>query len=133
MDYWLGYRAALQDLRVTLAGGKDAGWTMTADVKALIELIDLRLDGIDPPSENNDGMMFSETERFNAYDPHGGNGANGRFEVRTNYQAIAIDQRVMLVKAGLPDDSFDPDPAEAFGRHLIRAAARARLPLEVPS
>lgn len=114
---------------MTLVGGQGPGWTMTGDVEGLVDLLDARLNGIDPPDENDD-IMFAETERFRAYDPHGGRGKDGPFEVATNYAAIAVDGRAMLVKAGLPDDSFEPDDAEAFGRHLIRCAARARLPSE---
>lgn len=116
----------MADLYSTLTG-----WTQTADVESLLELIDQRRDALDPPSEMDDGIPLPHDPRFRAYDPHGGNGPDGRFEVATNYQAVALDGRVQLVKAGLPEDSFDPDDAEAFGRHLIRTAASARLPSEV--
>jgi len=130
-DYWEGYRASMMDLRVTLTGGKAAGWTMTSDVEALIGLIDARLDAM---PQGDDEIPFSDEPRFRATDPHGGHGPNGKgFATATSYTAIAIDGEVMLVKAGLPGDSFKPDDAAGFAAHLQRVAARARLPLEVQS
>lgn len=104
-------------------------WTQTADVESLLKLIDSRVAAIDAPDEDDD-MDIPLARRFRAYDPHGGHGPKP-FEVATNYQAVPLDGRVTLLKAGLLGDSFDPDDAEAFGRHLIRTAASARLPSEV--
>lgn len=123
-DYWTGYRSALQDLTVVLTG-----WTETADVEALSQLVQSRLDAIDPPSE--DPVLGETLSTFRAYDPHGGHGKDGRFEVATSYTALGVDGRVHLMKAGLLGDNFEPDAAEAFGRHLVRVAATARLPSEV--
>lgn len=127
--YWEGYRASLMDVRVALAGGKEAGWTMTADVEALMELIDKRLDGL---SRGDDDIPFSDEPRFRATDPFGGRGPDGGFPVATSYSAIVVDNAVTLVKAGLLGDSFEPAEAAAFGEHIIRCGRRAGLP-ETPA
>lgn len=122
--YWEGYRSALMDLRVTLSG-----WTQTADVEGLEDLVDARLTAM---PQGDDEIPFSAEPRFRAHDPHGGHGPGGkRFETATSYTALPIDGRVMLVKAGLPSDTFDPDQAKAFGEYLKNVAARAELPTEV--
>lgn len=128
--FWEGYRSALLDLRVALAGvGPNAGWTQTADVEALIMLCDQRLDAL---PQGADDIPFSDEPHIRATDPHGGNGGKGkRFPTTTSYTAVPVDGEVVVVKAGLPGDHFAPDQAEGFAELLKRCAARARLPLEV--
>lgn len=123
-DYWEGYRASMVDLRVTLTG-----WTLTGDVEGLIDLIDTRLEGMG--RDDPDPIPFQDEPHWRATDPHGGNGVAGkRFPVATSYTAVVEDDKVIIVKAGLPEDHFEPDQAEGFAEHLKRCAARARLPLE---
>lgn len=120
-DYWRGYRAALQDLSVALAS-----WTPTGDVEGLEALIQERLDGLDPPDP--DPIPFQTLERARATDPHGGRGKDGPFPTATSYAALPLDGRVRIIKAGLPEDIFEPDQAEVFASLLQRCAARARMP-----
>lgn len=127
-EYWRGYRAALQDLEGVLV----RGWTPTADIEAVVALLNERLNALDNYAPDDDRYYDGvELDKFRARDPRGGQGANGRFETDTSYTTAHLDDgRLRLIKAGMPGDIFDADGAEGFGRHLVRAAVRLRLPSE---